>query len=232
MKSSIRRHGRLAAALLAVGTLAIGGFWSVTASSGAAGAATRSTGRTATSCNAFLPSGSVIGMASTFDDGGYWVASNFGEVVSCGDAINYGSLPSSPNRPIVGIATTPDGGGFWLVASDGGIFTFGDALFFGSTGALRLNQPVVGMASTPDGLGYWLVAADGGIFSFGDAQFFGSTGSLHLNQPIVVWLRPRPEAATGSLLRMVGSLPSTFPSSARWGPSGSINPSSGCLSTW
>src|SRR5580704_8442816 len=161
--SMIRRHGRLAAALLAVGTMAIGGFWSVTGSSGVAGAATRSTSHTATSCNAFLPSGSVIGMATTPDDGGYWVASNFGEVVSCGDAINYGSLPTTPNRPIVGIATTPDGGGFWLVASDGGIFTFGDAQFFGSTGALHLNQPIVGMAAAPTGNGYWLVASDGGI---------------------------------------------------------------------
>jgi hypothetical protein len=127
---------------------------------------------------------SVVGIAATSDDGGYWIATNGGYVAACGDAPYLGEQ-TTLNAPIVGIAATPDGGGFYLVASDGGIFTFGDAVFQGSSGSMHLNEPVVGMATTPDGAGYWLVAADGGIFSYGDAQFYGSTGGMHLNQPVV-----------------------------------------------
>jgi hypothetical protein len=136
------------------------------------------------SCNGTLPAGTVVGIAVTHDDEGYWIANNEGLVVACGDAPVLGGLTSSLNAPIVGIAATPDGAGYYLVASDGGIFTFGDAVFQGSTGNLRLNQPVVGMAVDPATGGYWLVASDGGIFSF-NAPFSGSTGSKSLNKPIV-----------------------------------------------
>ncbi len=134
----------------------------------------------------------VVGIASTSDNLGYWLAGADGRVYGFGDALNFatssGSLDfSAPilNHPIVGIAGTPSGNGYWLVASDGGVFTYGDAGFYGSTGGMRLNQPIVGMVPTPDGGGYWLVASDGGVFSFGDAVFYGSMGGSHLNQPIV-----------------------------------------------
>ena len=128
----------------------------------------------------------VVGLASTGNDGGFWLVASDGGIFSFGDAEFYGSTGNLRlNQPIVGMAATPGRKGYWMVASDGGIFSFGDAQFYGSTGALHLNKPVVGMASTPDGQGYWLVASDGGIFSFGDAQFYGSTGNLHLNSPIV-----------------------------------------------
>jgi SpoIID/LytB domain protein len=128
----------------------------------------------------------AVGMASTPDGHGYWVAGSAGGVFGFGDASYQGSADGLPlSRPVVSMASTPDGGGYWLVASDGGVFTYGDAGFYGSTGSLVLNKPIVGMASTRDGKGYWLVASDGGIFSFGDAQFHGSTGSLVLNRPVV-----------------------------------------------
>jgi hypothetical protein len=136
-------------------------------------------------CSGYLPAGTVVGMAATPDGDGYWITDYQGQVVACGNAPNFKSLPFTPAFPVVGMAVTPDGQGFWLVASDGGVFSFGDAGFYGSTGGLHLNKSVVGMASTPDGHGYWLVAADGGIFSYGDARFYGSTGSVHLNQPVV-----------------------------------------------
>ena len=143
------------------------------------------TSPTTTFCDGTLPAGTVVGMAATKDDGGYWIANNRGLVVACGDAPTLGGLSSAPNHPVVGIAATPDGGGYYLVASDGGVFSFGDASFHGSTGAMALNKPIVGMTTTSDGNGYWLVASDGGIFSFGDASFHGSTGSIALNKPIV-----------------------------------------------
>jgi hypothetical protein len=128
----------------------------------------------------------IVGMATSPDGGGYWLAASDGGIFSYGDARFYGSTGGMHlNRPIVGIAATADGNGYWLVASDGGIFSFGDAQFYGSTGGIHLNQPIVGMAATPDGGGYWLVASDGGIFSFGDSRFYGSTGGMRLNKPIV-----------------------------------------------
>jgi len=129
--------------------------------------------------------GPVTGIASTPDGNGYWTTTAIGQVVTQGDAGNFGSITTPLRGPVVGMASTSDGQGYWLVASDGGVFSFGDAQFFGSTGGMVLNQPAVGMASTSDGQGYWLVAADGGVFTFGDAPFFGSTGNVVLNGPVV-----------------------------------------------
>jgi len=129
---------------------------------------------------------SWIGIAATPDGGGYWVASNKGDVEPFGNAASHGDMAGRTlNQPVVGMAATPDGDGYWLDAADGGIFTFGNARFWGSTGSQHLNKPVVGMAATRDGDGYWMVASDGGIFAFGDASFEGSMGSHHLNEPIV-----------------------------------------------
>lgn len=177
---------RMTAAVSAVIALVLGG---VALSGPVAGAAvrTRATAPRVASkapCSGYLPSGSVVGAATTPDDGGYWIVNNAGYVVDCGDAVSYGSLRVPPNKPIVGIAASRDGRGYYLVASDGGVFAFGDAVFRGSTGALVLNKPVVGIGVDPSTGGYWLVASDGGVFSFG-APFRGSTGSLKLNKPVV-----------------------------------------------
>ena len=161
----------------------------VTASSPTSAALAAAKGResardTPTTCNGTLAAGTVVGMAATYDDGGYWIANSQGTVLACGNARAFGGLTTIPNRPVVGIAATFDGGGYYLVASDGGVFTFGDATFRGSTGSIRLSSPVVGIAVDPATGGYWLVAADGGIFAY-NAPFYGSTGSLKLDQPVV-----------------------------------------------
>jgi hypothetical protein len=128
----------------------------------------------------------AVGIASTPDGGGYWLASANGGVFAFGDAQFYDSVAGiNLTSPVVGIASTPDGGGYWLVAADGGIFAFGDAGFYGSMGGHRLDRPIVGIAVTPDGHGYWEVAADGGIFAFGDAGFYGSMGGHPLDRPVV-----------------------------------------------
>jgi ribosomal protein L24E len=128
----------------------------------------------------------TVGIASTPDGGGYWIASANGGVFSFGDATFYNSLAGIHlSAPIVGIASTPDGHGYWLVASDGGIFAFGDAGYYGSMGGHPLTRPVVGITATHDGHGYWEVASDGGIFAFGDAPFYGSMGGHPLNKPVV-----------------------------------------------
>jgi cell wall-associated NlpC family hydrolase len=128
----------------------------------------------------------VVGMASTSNGTGYWLADATGDVSPYGSAVDHGSMAGHRlDAPIAHIVSTADGGGYWLVAADGGIFTFGDAPFYGSMGNRHLDAPVVDIAPTPDGGGYWLVAADGGIFTFGDAPFYGSMGGRHLDAPIV-----------------------------------------------
>jgi hypothetical protein len=132
------------------------------------------------------PASTAVGIASTNDGDGYWVADSNGAVTPHGDAGNYGGVSNlALDAPINHIVATPDSRGYWLVAADGGTFSEGDAQFYGSTGGTHLNAPIVDMAPTPDGGGYWLVGSDGGVFSYGDATFHGSTGSLHLNQPVV-----------------------------------------------
>ena len=157
----------------------------------------------------------VVGMATTANTGGYWLAASDGGVFNYGSAKFFGSAGSLKlNKPIVGIAATHDGGGYWLVASDGGVFNYGDAGFFGSAGSLKLNAPIVGIAATPDGGGYWLVASDGGIFNYGDAKFYGSTGKPEAQQArggrVIHSDRP---AATGSWPLTVGSSTMAMPAS-------------------
>ena len=132
------------------------------------------------------PGSAVVGVTSTSDGYGYWLALAGGGVRAAGDAHLYGSMAKVHlNSPIVGIATTPDGQGYWLVAADGGVFGFGNAHYYGSVGGTHINQAIAGMATTADGRGYWLVSADGAIFAFGDARSFGSLSTTHLNRPIV-----------------------------------------------
>jgi hypothetical protein len=67
---------------------------------------------------------SVVGIAATPDQGGYWLVASDGGVFSFGDAQFYGSTGNLIlNKPIVGMVSTHDGKGYWLVASDGGIFS-------------------------------------------------------------------------------------------------------------
>jgi hypothetical protein len=183
-----RQYRRLGAAVV-VGVLGLGSLVAAANPAAATQKQSHLLAHKLGGCSGYLSSGTVVGMAATPDDGGYWIANRAGEVVACGDALNLGSLGIVPTHPIVGIAATPDGRGFYLVASDGGVFAFGDAHFQGSTGAITLNKPVVGMALDNATGGYWLVATDGGIFAF-NAPFFGSTGNLSLNEPVVGMAAP------------------------------------------
>ncbi len=132
------------------------------------------------------PGSAVVGVTSTPDDYGYWLALAGGGVRAAGDAHLYGSMAKVHlNSPIVGIASTPDGHGYWLVAADGGVFGFGDAHYYGSLAGTHVSRAIVAMAATADGRGYWLVSAQGAIFALGDARSFGSLSGAHLNRPIV-----------------------------------------------
>jgi hypothetical protein len=125
---------------------------------------------------------SVVGMASTFDGLGYWVALDDGSVRNLGDAAPFGGIQQL-TAPISAIAATADGAGYWLVTTTGAVYSFGDATYHGGLSG-PLNAPVVGMTADPVSGGYWLLAGDGGVFSF-DAPFYGSAGGVPLNAPAV-----------------------------------------------
>ena len=125
------------------------------------------------------------GIAATPSGRGFFLVSQNGGVLGCGDATPVGGVSELHlANQIVGIAGTADARGYWLVGADGGVFAFGDAGFYGSMGGRPLNLPVVGIAATPDGGGYWLVGADGGVFAFGDAAYYGSMSGHTLNEPV------------------------------------------------
>jgi hypothetical protein len=119
-------------------------------------------------------SGTVVGIASTADGLGYYLATSGGYVYTFGDAQWYGDKGNQPlNKPIVGIALDNATGGYWLVAGDGGVFNF-NAPFYGSTAGQNLNCAMVALAPSYDDNGYYLFACDGGVWNFGDAAFDGS----------------------------------------------------------
>jgi fibronectin type 3 domain-containing protein len=132
------------------------------------------------------PGSAVVGVASTPDGYGYWLALKGGGVRAAGDAHLYGSMAKAHlNSPIVGIAATPDGQGYWLVEAGGAVFGFGNAQHYGSAAVTPKGRPIVGIAATADGRGYWLASTGGAILRFGDAGSYGSLGTEHLNRPIV-----------------------------------------------
>jgi hypothetical protein len=124
-------------------------------------------------------------VASRISGTGYWIASNFGQVLAFGGAPPVSAAGFRVTSPIVGIAGHPSALGYWLFASDGSVYGFGESGYYGGLHGFRLAAPIVGMAPTPSGRGYWLVGGDGGIFTFGDARFFGSTGAMRLNAPVL-----------------------------------------------
>jgi hypothetical protein len=137
-----------------------------------------------------------VGIASTADGRGYWIATASGQVFGFGDAQRYGDVARFPlSAPIVGIAATAHG--YYLAGADGGVFAFGDARYHGSLGGLHLNRAVVSVAATARG--YVLAGADGGVFTFGGVAYHGSLGGRHLNGRVVSI------AAVADGYRMVGA---------------------------
>jgi hypothetical protein len=111
----------------------------------------------------------VVGIASTKDGRGYWLAAADGGIFTFGNAHYFGSLAGRRlDQPIVGISATVSGNGYRLVARDGGVFTFGDARYHGSIGGRGLTD-VLGFTPTTSGNGYWILR------KFGDTYCNGVT---------------------------------------------------------
>jgi len=100
-------------------------------------------------CIQKIPGARFVGIASTPDGKGYWLATAGGQVLNLGDAPALGQVTGVYVNDIVSVVPTADGTGYWLVASDGGIFAFGSAGFIGSLPGLGLHvDTVVGAVPT------------------------------------------------------------------------------------
>jgi hypothetical protein len=133
----------------------------------------------------------IIGMASTANGRGYWLAGADGGVFAFGAPFHGSIRRQRLAQPVVGIAATPNGRGYWLVARDGGVFGFGNARYYGSLGRVHLRAPIRALAATPAGTGYWLLGQDGGVFAFGHAHYYGSVPAKKSRAP-AVGLAPTP----------------------------------------
>ena len=107
--------------------------------------------------------GRSSGIASTPDNGGYWLVGSTAVSSPSVTPIYYGVAgnASPQRRRSSGSRPHPSGKGYWLVAADGGVFAYGDATFDGSLGGQVLSGPIVGMAATPSGKGYLLAGPPG-----------------------------------------------------------------------
>ena len=77
----------------------------------------------------------VVGLASTGNDGGFWLVASDGGIFSFGDAEFYGCNWKSPAQPADRrYEPLPGPQGYWMVASDGGS-SASASRFLGSTGA-------------------------------------------------------------------------------------------------
>jgi hypothetical protein len=110
---------QLAASGTAAGGQAGGGYGDATpTAAGQPGIEAFGTASTYGHLPASMLTSRVIGIASTPNGQGYWVATPAGGVFSFGDATFHGSLGASTlNVPVVGIAPTPNGNGYWLATS-------------------------------------------------------------------------------------------------------------------
>jgi hypothetical protein len=156
--------GTAQAATGAVGPVQPIGYWLYTARGSVYGSA-------GTSWLGSLPSRrvrttSIVGMASTPDGRGYWLASSSGRAYAFGDAPKLRA--SAQGHRIAGIVADPRGG-YWLFTASGNVYRSSGAGWFGSAAARHAQTPIVGMASTADGRGYWMVSWAGRVYAFGDA---------------------------------------------------------------
>jgi hypothetical protein len=148
----------------AVGPVAPVGYWLYTAAGSVYGSA-------GTTWLGSLPSrrvrtNSIVGMASTVDGRGYWLASSSGRAYAFGNAPKLRA--SAHGHRIAGIIADPRGG-YWLFTAGGNVYRSTGAGLYGSAAARHAQTPIVGMASTADGKGYWMVSFSGRVWAFGDA---------------------------------------------------------------
>jgi hypothetical protein len=127
------------------------------------------------SAAAFRPSTPVVGIATTPDGNGYWLATGDGTVFAFGDAGGAHRPIVGPGAaPIVAIASDPaTPHGYWLLARDGTVYPFGGAPEFGPL-TVPAATAMRGIATMPDGSGYWIADTNGTVYAAGKAALAGS----------------------------------------------------------
>lgn len=131
------------------------------------------------------PSGKpAVAAAGTESGAGYLLLFSSGQVLSFGDAPNFGSAGADvlAGANASGIALAPGGRGYWIASSRGAVHAFGGAPILG--GLPLANDAVVGMAALRANAGYWLVTSSGQVGAFGAARHFGDLAGASLSHSI------------------------------------------------
>lgn len=127
-----------------------------------------------------MPKGShAVSIAPMPNSGGYWVATDRGQIFAFGKAKDYGGLAgphpvAKPGAPIISMAAAPDGRGYWLADSKGQVYAFGDAHFYGPRKVSGHWPTVRAIVADPAGGGYWLLTTAGRVLGFGGAHLYGN----------------------------------------------------------
>lgn len=145
----------------------------------------------------------AVAAATTASGAGYALLFSTGQVLSFGDARDFGS----PGPDVLGDASasgigfTPNGGGYWVASSRGTVHALGSAPRLGDL-ALS-DDAVVGMASLTTSEGYWLVTKRGKVGAFGAARHFGDLTGATLSHSVVA-IAAHPQASGYWLVDQAG----------------------------
>lgn len=119
-------------------------------------------------------------------EGGYWLATEAGQVIEFGDARFHGDLSvSSIDEPIVDIVVVPAGTGYLLIDASGGVHPFGETGFDAGRYAPADGDAIAAADVSPSGDGLWLFSETGAVVAIGDAWHLGDLAGIALRAPIV-----------------------------------------------
>ncbi|MBO0767793.1 MAG: DUF1906 domain-containing protein, partial [Solirubrobacterales bacterium] len=109
----------------------------------------------------------VVGMATSADGKGYWIATRWGTV------IGYGSVRGRRRFHISGAVRgiTASAHGYWIYTSTGHVYGSAHTNTFGNPAAHGANN-IVGLVPAPANKGYWLISGGGRVFNVGAAPAY------------------------------------------------------------
>ena len=127
-----------------------------------------------------LQSAKVAGIATDPATGGYWVATNRGNVFSFNAPWYRSEAGKKLPAPVAAIAA--DGAGYLLVTRAGHVYAF-HTKSHGSV-TRKLPSAVTGLAVDPVTGGYWITTSTGHVYNF-NAPWYGSEAGKKLPAPVV-----------------------------------------------
>ncbi len=90
----------------------------------------------------------VVSIGATPSGAGYWLATSQGQVLTFGDAVDFGSLADvGVNGALVGLCSSKQVFGYWMANAAGVVRAFGDTYFLGCVPPATLAPSFVAFAA-------------------------------------------------------------------------------------